>query len=373
MPAMNPNLTERSRKEFIWPIAGISVGAIVGMIPSTGVTLQFGIVAWCVAVVSALVLPGSPGGARVGVLVAGLLMAVPCHVRATPLSRGMLMCFMGLPFAAAVASMLAPSKGSIRERLGYLATWCGTREVKRHACRFDAGALLRLTTATIVFAASFAAVNLAADRWLLLRWLAGGIAFFAAAEMVTACHDFVTALVGVTAQPLFRSPHRSVSVGEFWTRRWNIGASELFRRFCFAPLARYGVGWGVCAAFFVSGVAHVMLAYMAMGRLRISLICGAFFFVQPLLIAVERSMNVRRWRPVAGRAWTLAALAITSPLIVEPALQLIEKGHGAVTMHMLLPTMWVLGFAFGVSGAVSLASLVSGRGSVKICVAGQKL
>jgi hypothetical protein len=85
---------------------------------------------------------------------------------------------------------------------------------------------------------------------------------------------------------------------------------------------------------------------------------GAFFLVQPPLIAVERRMKVRRWRPAAGRAWTLAALAIASPLLVEPALQLVEPSWGTPD-QLLLPTVRVLGLAIFVSVFVSLGSLAS--------------
>lgn len=91
-----------------------------------------------------------------------------------------------------------------------------------------------------------------------------------------------------------------------------------------------------------------------------SLMWGTFFVVQPLLIAVERWMKVRRWRPAAGRAWTLAVLAITSPLIVEPALQLIEPSWGTPD-KVLLPTIRVLGLVIFVNVFVSLGSLASIR------------
>jgi hypothetical protein len=114
-------------------------------------------------------------------------------------------------------------------------------------------------------------------------------------------------------------------------------------------------------AFALSGVGHALLAYMALERWKIPLICGAFFLVQLLLIAAERWMNVRRWRPMAGRAWTLAVLAITSPLIVEPALQIVERGWGAPD-NVLLPTVAVLGSVIVFSSIISLAALTSRPG-----------
>jgi hypothetical protein len=179
------------------------------------------------------------------------------------------------------------------------------------------------------------------------------------AEMITAGHYFLTALMGIDAPAVTRSPYLSASIREFWAERSNPVASVLvFGKYFYAPLARRGVGLALCAAFFGSAAAHVLLLHMATGRWGISLMWGAFFLVQPPLIAVERRMKVRRWRPAAGRAWTLAALAIASPLLVEPALQLVEPSWGTPD-QLLLPTVRVLGLAIFVSVFVSLGSLAS--------------
>ena len=225
-----------------------------------------------------------------------------------------------------------------------------------------ATAVQQLVAATGVLAATIAVVKAASvfGLWLPVRWLAGGVMFFAFAEMATIGPPLVAAAFGLTVPALMRSPYRSTSVGEFWTKRWNIQVSALLRNYCFTPLARHGVVLALLTTFFVSAVAHVLLFEMATGRWKISLICGAFFVVQPLLIGAERWMKVRRWQPMAGRVWTLAALALTSPLIVEPSLQIIEaeKSWGRPD-NVLLPTVVTLGFVIALGGILSLASLAS--------------
>jgi membrane bound O-acyltransferase family protein len=361
-PTVNADSKSRKRKRFIWPVAGIVIGTIAASnsFYEPHMTLHAGIAAWCADMVLVLVLSAQPIGARVGVLMAGLFLAVPCFVWAAPLPRGLLMCFMSLPFAAAAALVLAPPIIGFRARLAHLCAWCGKRQVKRHTRSFDMASLLQLIVATVVFAAAIAACKAApaSGLWLPVRWLAGGILVFAFAEMATTCHNFVTAALGISVPPFFQSPHRSASIGEFWTKRWNLAASVLFRKYCFAPLARRGVWLALSATFAVSAVAHVLLAYMAIGRWGISMICGAFFLVQPLLIAVERQLDVRQWRPMAGRAWTLTVLAITSPLFVEPGLQIVEKSWGALDT-VLLPTVAALGFVIVFSSIIPLASLAS--------------
>lgn len=292
---------------------------------------------------------------------AGLFLAVPCFLDAPPLSRGLLMCCMAAPYLAAAALVLAPPFADFRARLAYLLSWCGARHVKRRARSLDMARLLQLSAATVVLAVAIAVAKAVSGSglWLLVRWLAGGIMIFAFGEMATAGLPLVAAAFGLTIPPLMRSPYRSTSVGEFWSKRWNVGASQmLFRPLLFLPLARRGVGLALFTVFALSGVGHTLLAYMAIGRWRVSLMCGAFFVSQPLLILAERRLAVRRWRPAAGRAWTLAVLALTSPLFVEPALQVVEKSWGAPN-NVWLPTVTVLGFVIVFSSIISLASLAS--------------
>ena len=201
--------------------------------------------------------------------------------------------------------------------------------------------------------------------WLLARWFAGGIMVFAFAEMLTAGHDFLTNLTGITAPSLMRSPILSTSVSEFWIKRWNVAASALvFRPLLFAPFARRGIALGLFVAFFASAVAHVLLAFMAMGRWGIFLVCGAFFLVQPFLILVERKINVRRWSTAVARVWTLAALTVTSPLLVEPGLRIITPNWGAVDVP--LSTIAVLGCAMILNLFFLMGQLISSRKSTPI-------
>ena len=317
-------------------------------------------VAWFSAMLLVLMLSSNLIGSRLGVLLAGLFLAIPCFVWALPLPRVLLMCFMGLPFATAAALVLAPPIPGFRSRLAYLCNWSSKSQVKRHARFFDRKAVLRLLIATAVFAFAIAAIKAVSPQgwWLIVRWLAGGMMIYAFAEMATVGHNLVTAALGISVPPFFQSPHGSLSVGEFWTRRWNLPAAELFRKFCFMPVARHGVWLALSLTFMVSAVAHVLLAFMAIGKWKLSIICGAFFLAQPLLIFVERQMAVRRWPPTAGRIWAVTALAITSPLLVEPALQISERSWGA-SNSVLLPDVTTLGFVTAFCLFIALASLGS--------------
>jgi hypothetical protein len=364
---VNADTESRSEMRWAWPVAAIVLGTLAATNPfyAPHITLRAGIAAWCADMLLVLILSAHPATARVGVLVAGLFLAVPCFLWESPLARGFLMCFMGLPLAVAAFPFLVLPNAGFRARRAYVLTWLG---IKRRARSFDVGSLLHLIGATVIFAAAMATVKAvpAAGPWLFVRWLAGGIMVLAFGEMATALHQFLTTLMGITAPSLMQSPHRSVSLQEFWTRRWNPSMSELvFRPFFFAPLARRGVVLAVFAAFLASALAHVLLMDMAGGKWGIAFMCGAFFLVQPLFIIAERRMKVRRWRPTAGRTWTFAVLAITSPLFVEPNLQLVALSWGAPD-NVLLPTLVVLGAAIVVSVLFALPALAFCRAHVAI-------
>jgi hypothetical protein len=178
--------------------------------------------------------------------------------------------------------------------------------------------------------------------------------------MVTAAHRIVTALLGALVPPLFDSPHRSTTLVEYWTKRWNLPASQALHRYIFKPIARYGAEPALFGTFIVSAVGHALLAEVARQNRTAGLMTGAFFLVQPLFIAVERRIGVRKWTSLAGWAWTITVLGISSPLLVEPLVQIVERSWGA-GQDVLLPTAAVLGFVIVLTAVTSAAPLVVKR------------
>ena len=267
---------------------------------------------------------------------------------------------MGIPFIFSAAMVLASPMEGFRSRLRHLCSWFGTRPVECRPRSVDTVALQTLTIATAVLSAAMVVVTAAPelDYRMLVRWFAGGVAILAVAEMATAVLPLMGAALGVHIPPFFQSPYRSRSVNEFWTKRWNIPASEIFRRYTFAPIARRNITLALLMTFVISAIAHVLLTYVALGRCGISLVCGSFFLLQPIIIAVERKLAVRRWPNLARRAWTFLVLAITAPLIIEPLLQILQFGPAA-PVNILFSTMAVVGFLILFSGIVALSSLAS--------------
>lgn len=325
---------------------------------------QMALAAFGLAMVLVLGLTSHRVGSRVGVLIAGLFLAAPCFVQSTPLIRGLLMCLMFVPFFAAIAFLGSPPIRRLPDRLASLCAWSCTRPVGRCPPRLDARSLFQLLASTGVFAATLAVVRAvpASGFWLPARWLAGGIMFFGVAEMITASFALVGSAFGVNPPPVMQSPWRSACISEFWAKRWNIFASQkVLHPYCFVPLARRSVALGVWAAFILSGIGHALLALMALGRWKISVCCGLFFVVQPLLIAAERRFGVRRWSRAAARTWTLVALAITCPLFIEPALQII-RGSWGKPASIFKPIITTTASIFIFSSMVALLSLACLRG-----------
>jgi len=371
---VNANPKSRNRKQLIWPVAGMVLGIIAATNPLhvKPITLHTGIAAWFADALLVVVLSANPIGARVGVLMAGLFMAIPFLVWTAPLNGLFLAGFMSVPFLAAAGLLIVQPIAGIRARLARLCAWSDTYPLQRRARRFDAAALRNLFLATAVFAVAIAIIKTVSANGLNLpvRWLAGGIGALAIGEMATTGPNFVMAALGINVPPFFQSPYRSVTISEFWSKRWNRAAGEFLRRCCFAPLARCGAVFAMFATFAISAVGHALIAFFALGRWKTAVVFGAFFLVQSLLIAAERRLAVRRWRPEAGRAWTLTALAITSPMIIEPTLQSTERFWGAQE-NVLLPTLAALGSIIILSGIVSLVSLASISAATGVYAAGQ--
>ncbi len=157
-----------------------------------------------------------------------------------------------------------------------------------------------------------------------LRWICGTVFVYASAD---AAGQLVTAGyrgMGLQIPPQHNHPILSRSVGEFWSKRWNINVHSWLMRHVFRPFAarRHPVS-GLVAAFCVSALLHFWLIWAALG-LSWGLAMGAFFLVQGGLVIAERVIRLDRIRPGFQRGWTIAWMLLTAPLFVEPFLRLVH-------------------------------------------------
>jgi hypothetical protein len=118
-------------------------------------------------------------------------------------------------------------------------------------------------------------------------------------------------LAGADVSPPFRAPLRSASLGEFWSRRWNVPFSEMTSLVVYRPVSQAaGSGIGLFAAFAFSGLLHeVAISLPVRAGFGAPLL---FFAIHGLLVGLERA------RGPLGRWGTLASLVAPLPLLFHP-------------------------------------------------------
>ncbi|WP_425613726.1 MBOAT family protein [Anatilimnocola sp. NA78] len=124
-------------------------------------------------------------------------------------------------------------------------------------------------------------------------------------------------VIGIDAKPLMNWPLCSVSLSEFWGRRWNTAFRDLAHSFLFRPLTpRLGARGAVIAGFLFSGVVHdVVISIPAGGGYGGPTL---YFVIQGIGMLVERSVVGRKLG--LGQGWigwlfAMALLAGPVPLL----------------------------------------------------------
>lgn len=263
---------------------------------------------------------GSPGRRAAAVTLGTAALALPFYGPEIPLVKGLLA--VGLAWTWIRVTELAAAPGPpVWRRVALVVTVVELRHLR------PAPAGRRQAWPMLVRVAAFAPVVvfggwLAATRHGLAR-LAGGTLFvygFTDAVMALLWAAFRAA--GRDLPLLHRDPLRARSIGEFW-RRWNTTVGGFLSARIHVPLARRGhPTLGLAAAFAVSAAAHAYIVWVPLGATMAAWI-AAFFIVQLALVGLERALRVRRWPPVAAHAWTISAMAVSSPLTVEPLIRVI--------------------------------------------------
>lgn len=124
--------------------------------------------------------------------------------------------------------------------------------------------------------------------------------------------DLATVLYRRNGWPVnepFRNPLASRSLGEFWSRRWNVGFSEMIAVTVHRPVRRHaGESTALFASFLASGLLH---------EIAISVPVGAgyglptlYFLLHGALVGVERKAP-----HLANRGWTLFWLIAPLPIL----------------------------------------------------------
>lgn len=157
-------------------------------------------------------------------------------------------------------------------------------------------------------------------RWALAAWF--GYSTWAAGSSIA---TFIARAGGEEPPRFHDQPIRSLSIAEFWNRRWNRIIGQWLEDTFYRPFARRRrPRLGIVVAFLASAALHFYFIYVPLG-LEWALVIASFFVVQIVYLFVERALRVTRWSKPARRVWTFVLLAVASPLHMEPCLQLVER------------------------------------------------
>lgn len=128
-------------------------------------------------------------------------------------------------------------------------------------------------------------------------------------------------LAGVDARPLFRAPLAARSLGDFWSRRWNLAFSEMTALGIYRPLSgSLGRRTALVASFLASGLLHEL-------AISVPVLAGfglplAYFLLHGGLVLAERGLE-RTGRAVTAwgwkaHVWVLGWLALPMPILFHP-------------------------------------------------------
>jgi hypothetical protein len=137
--------------------------------------------------------------------------------------------------------------------------------------------------------------------------------------------------IGVNAEPIMSAPLRSVSLGEFWGKRWNLGFRQLAHQLIFGPLRRtIGAGAAGFLVFGVSGLIHdLVISLPARGGYGLPTL---YFLLQGTGMTIEHSRFGKRLGLGQGvRGWTFMMAFLAAPLFL--------LFHPWFVMRVILPFM----------------------------------
>lgn len=194
-------------------------------------------------------------------------------------------------------------------------------------------AVLRLVVGVVLF--WVVAGKVSGDNKILFGWL-GMIGLilmlhFGAFHLLSCAWRSI----GIDARPLMNHPLSSVSVGEFWGRRWNTAFRDLTHRFLFRPLnSTLGPRGAILAGFVFSGLIHdVVISVPARGGYGGPTL---FFGTQAVAMFAERSRAGRSIGLGHGwRGWLFTMLTLVLPVY--------GLFHPPFVRNVIVPFMHALG------------------------------
>ena len=216
--------------------------------------------------------------------------------------------FLSMKIAVLAAARREGTRLDACQTLMFLG-WFGMRPAlftRREECEGGVALLLKGLRAFAAGAILFAVAHAFSSIYLALPALSLML-HFGVFDIVAGIYR----MHGMAVTELFRSPLRARSLTEFWSRRWNIGFSEMISTLVQRPLRRVSASGALYASFLASGLLHE-LAISVPVRAGYGL-PTLYFLIHGALVAFEKK-TARTY----GRLWTLFWLAAPLPLLFHP-------------------------------------------------------
>jgi D-alanyl-lipoteichoic acid acyltransferase DltB (MBOAT superfamily) len=248
----------------------------------------------------------------------------------------LLMALFGILSGMRLADLAVDKRSwSWLQRVWLMLAIVDSREVRATKRAFDWIAFLLCALGLSLIVTAFAGAELVDRRAtglaLLWRWSCGAAMCYLVLDSAQQGLRWFYRLLGVSIPELHRHPILATTVREFWGERWNLVVHEWLRRHFFWPFARRRQPTlGIILAFLASAFIHFWAFFVALD-LVLAIPMGLFFLIQGVWVWIETILK----RPARDERWmarviTISAVAIPSPLFVEPALRVFEGWESAM-------------------------------------------
>ena len=290
-------------------------------------------IATAVAIVTLAALVTTGSGKR---RVLGIVLSLPALATPwiAPASMPLIRLFAGMAAIQGCMRMVELARDRVprtgKQRALHSIGIFDSRDTKSVPRSFDASATLRFVVfGALMLVLFYTAVNLSlrftGPMHYVIRWGAGVLFCYCVADSLDGLIRAIIAPLGVFSPKTHLSPIMSRTLWEFWGVRWNRNFSQYVYAHFFLPNARRGRAiLGIVLSFTFSSFVHAYFTTAAAG-FRWGAAMFTYFFVQGLLVMLERKAGISKLPPRLTRIWMVLAVVIPSPLATEPLLQVINS------------------------------------------------
>lgn len=292
-------------------------------------TVLEAVIVWFAAATMVSAIASTEKGSRLSLFVSVVLLPLPLLTAGAPPAKVAVSFLVLVLFVGAVDFACGRRPLTFRRRISYIVGWLflvDTTCSRSAPRRVPIIGVLQILSALACGTVAIITWPLAETLCPLGRYFARGflaaVVVLSLAELTTGLARLVSAALAIRLPPVHDAPYLSRTIGEFWGDRWNLTMASWLKRHCFLPLRRYGASHALIATFAASAGFHAYL--FASVDWSIAFSWALFFLLQPLLLFIERSINVKSWPAPLAHVWTISSLILLLPLLLSPFLIMFE-------------------------------------------------